>query len=183
MSRITWLALLAVVTVLSTPAAAQPQRQPNIVVIMGDGIGMWNIGAYHRGMMAGQTPNLDKIAKEGMLFTDYFYAEAELHSGSRELHYRGVTDPHRHYHGRPGWRVGRPAGRGGNHCDGVEIDGLRHRPVRRKPPWRQERVPADCPWLRRILRLLVSPRCDGRPGASRLSAEPVECRRPAQHGS
>ena len=43
MSRITWLALLAVVTVLSTPAAAQQQRPPNIVVIMGDDIGMWNI--------------------------------------------------------------------------------------------------------------------------------------------
>jgi arylsulfatase len=55
MSRMTWPALLAVVTVLSTPAAAQQQRQPNIVVIMGDDIGMWNIGAYHRGMMAGRT--------------------------------------------------------------------------------------------------------------------------------
>ena len=42
---------------------------------MGDDIGIWNIGAYHRGMMAGRTPNLDKLAAEGMLFTDY-YAEA-----------------------------------------------------------------------------------------------------------
>src|SRR5471030_1007752 len=55
-------------------------RQPNIVVIMGDDIGMWNIGAYHRGMMAGKTPNLDKIAAEGMLFTDY-YAEASCTAG------------------------------------------------------------------------------------------------------
>ena len=47
---------------------------------MGDDIGMWNIGAYHRGMMAGKTPNLDKIAKEGMLFTDY-YAEASCTAG------------------------------------------------------------------------------------------------------
>ena len=80
MSRMTWLALLAAVTVLSTPAAAQQQQKPNIVVIMGDDIGMWNIGAYHRGMMAGRTPNLDKIAKEGMLFTDY-YAEASCTAG------------------------------------------------------------------------------------------------------
>ena len=57
--------------------AAKP---PNIVVIMGDDIGMWNIGAYHRGLMAGRTPNLDKIAKEGMLFTDY-YAEASCTAG------------------------------------------------------------------------------------------------------
>ena len=54
--------------------------KPNIVFIMGDDIGMWNIGAYHRGMMAGKTPNLDKIAKEGMLFTDY-YAEASCTAG------------------------------------------------------------------------------------------------------
>jgi arylsulfatase A-like enzyme len=55
-------------------------KPPNIVVIMGDDIGMWNIGAYHRGVMAGTTPNLDKIAKEGMLFTDY-YAEASCTAG------------------------------------------------------------------------------------------------------
>ena len=47
---------------------------------MGDDIGMWNIGAYHRGMMAGRTPNLDKIAAEGMMFTDY-YAEASCTAG------------------------------------------------------------------------------------------------------
>ncbi|HEX2337996.1 MAG TPA: arylsulfatase [Hyphomicrobiaceae bacterium] len=68
-----------------TPAAAQAppagqQQRPNIVVIMGDDIGIWNIGAYHRGMMAGRTPNLDKIAAEGMLFTDY-YAEASCTAG------------------------------------------------------------------------------------------------------
>ena len=74
------LALLAVVIVASVPASAQQQQKPNIVVIMGDDIGMWNIGAYHRGMMAGRTPNLDKIAKEGMLFTDY-YAEASCTAG------------------------------------------------------------------------------------------------------
>ena len=45
----------------AAPALAQTKK-PNIVVIMGDDIGMWNIGAYHRGMMAGTTPNLDKLA-------------------------------------------------------------------------------------------------------------------------
>ncbi|MDF2812598.1 MAG: sulfatase [Microvirga sp.] len=63
-----------------TPAAAQAPARPNIVVIMGDDIGIWNIGAYHRGMMAGRTPNLDKLAAEGMLFTDY-YAEASCTAG------------------------------------------------------------------------------------------------------
>ena len=64
-----------------SPALAQaPAAKPNIVVIMGDDIGIWNIGAYHRGMMAGRTPNLDKLANEGMLFTDY-YAEASCTAG------------------------------------------------------------------------------------------------------
>jgi arylsulfatase A-like enzyme len=61
-------------------AAQQRAQRPNIVVIMGDDIGIWNIGAYSRGMMAGRTPNLDKLANEGMLFTDY-YAEASCTAG------------------------------------------------------------------------------------------------------
>src|SRR5215469_14146450 len=61
-------------------APGQAADKPNIVFIMGDDIGIWNIGAYHRGMMAGRTPNLDRLAKEGMLFTDY-YAEASCTAG------------------------------------------------------------------------------------------------------
>jgi arylsulfatase len=60
--------------------AAPAGAKPNILVIMGDDIGMWNIGAYHRGMMAGRTPNLDQMAAEGMIFTDY-YAEASCTAG------------------------------------------------------------------------------------------------------
>ena len=73
-------ALLAAVTVATAPAAAQQPQKPNIVMIMGDDIGIWNIGAYHQGMMAGRTPNLDKLAAEGMRFTDY-YAEAAWAAG------------------------------------------------------------------------------------------------------
>ena len=75
--------LLASASARVAPAgakAAQEGKKPNILFIMGDDIGMWNIGAYHRGMMAGRTPNLDKMAKEGMLFTDY-YAEASCTAG------------------------------------------------------------------------------------------------------
>jgi len=77
-----WLGLLALVCaapVTSAPATAQQQR-PNIVVVMGDDIGWFNIGAYHQGIMAGRTPNLDKLAAEGMRFTDY-YAEASCTAG------------------------------------------------------------------------------------------------------
>jgi hypothetical protein len=55
-------------------------KKPNIVFIMGDDVGWFNIGAYHRGMMAGKTPNLDKLAAQGMLFTDY-YAEPSCTAG------------------------------------------------------------------------------------------------------
>jgi arylsulfatase A-like enzyme len=68
-------------TAASAPAAAQQQqRPPNILVIMGDDVGWFNIGAYHRGIMSGKTPNLDKLASEGMTFTDY-YAEASCTAG------------------------------------------------------------------------------------------------------
>jgi len=59
---------------------ATPVRKPNILVIMGDDIGWFNIGAYHQGIMSGKTPNLDKLAAEGMRLTDY-YAEASCTAG------------------------------------------------------------------------------------------------------
>src|SRR5438270_7127695 len=76
------LTLLSFFAVGSATAQAQAAgaKKPNIVVIMGDDVGWFNIGAYHRGMMSGKTPNLDKLAKEGMLFTDY-YAEASCTAG------------------------------------------------------------------------------------------------------
>ncbi len=73
------LALLAAVMAAGAPASAQ-QQKPNIIVIMGDDIGWFNIGAYHQGMMASRTPNLDRLAAEGMRFTDY-YAEASCTAG------------------------------------------------------------------------------------------------------
>ena len=56
------------------PAAAQTaaQKRPNIVVIWGDDIGYWNISAYNLGMMGYKTPNIDRIAREGALFTDWY---------------------------------------------------------------------------------------------------------------
>jgi arylsulfatase A-like enzyme len=61
-------------------ATKESQRPPNIVFIMGDDIGWFNVSAYHRGIMAGRTPNLDRMASEGVLFTDY-YAEASCTAG------------------------------------------------------------------------------------------------------
>ena len=61
--------LVSAAAVMATPATAQPQK-PNIVVIMGDDIGFWNISTYNRGMMGYRTPNIDRIANEGAVFTD-----------------------------------------------------------------------------------------------------------------
>ncbi len=55
-------------------------KKPNILFIMGDDVGWFNIGAYHQGIMSGKTPNLDRLAREGMRFTDY-YAEASCTAG------------------------------------------------------------------------------------------------------
>ena len=48
------------------------QKRPNILVIFGDDVGYWNISAYNRGMMGYRTPNIDQLAKQGAVFTDYY---------------------------------------------------------------------------------------------------------------
>jgi len=60
--------------------SAFAQKKPNIVVFWGDDVGMWNISAYHNGMMGGTTPNIDRIANEGALFTDH-YAQQSCTAG------------------------------------------------------------------------------------------------------
>jgi len=77
-TRMPWLVCLwMLVTALQLNGQ---QTKPNIVVIMSDDVGWFNIGAYNQGIMAGRTPNLDKLASEGMRFTDY-YAEASCTAG------------------------------------------------------------------------------------------------------
>jgi arylsulfatase len=70
----------AVETAVAQAQQAAPSGKPNILVIMGDDVGWFNIGAYHQGIMSGKTPNLDKLAADGMRFTDY-YAEASCTAG------------------------------------------------------------------------------------------------------
>ena len=67
-------ALALCMTTLPTQVRANPAqaKKPNILVIYSDDVGIWNISAYHRGMMGGRTPNIDRIAREGALFTDYY---------------------------------------------------------------------------------------------------------------
>ena len=123
------------------PAPAQ-QQKPNILVIMGDDVGWFNIGAYHRGIMAGKTPNLDQVASDGMMFTDY-YAEASCTAGraafiTGQLPIRtGLTTV-----GQAGADIGmRDAAP--TIATVVRSMGLHDGPVRQEPSRRPEQIPAD----------------------------------------
>ena len=72
-------ALVAVVGYFASTVEAQ-EKPPNIVVIMGDDVGWFNLSCYHQGIMSGRTPNLDRLASQGVRFTDY-YAEASCTAG------------------------------------------------------------------------------------------------------
>jgi len=79
-ARVRSLALGLAVCLVWIAGSASAADKPNILVIMGDDVGWFNVGAYHRGMMSGKTPNLDKLASQGVMFTDY-YAEASCTAG------------------------------------------------------------------------------------------------------
>jgi arylsulfatase len=65
--------VVAVAALIATPAPARAQaRKPNILIIWGDDIGQFNISAYNMGMMGYKTPNIDRIGKEGAIFTDWY---------------------------------------------------------------------------------------------------------------
>ena len=64
-------AICGLLTLCTTAASAQ-QKKPTILVSWGDDIGTWNISHNNRGMMGYRTPNIDRIAKEGLAFTDYY---------------------------------------------------------------------------------------------------------------
>ena len=75
LKRQVWLGIMAVLaatTLASVPVAAQQSQRPNILFIMGDDIGLMQVGAYHRGWSLGETPNIDRISREGATFTDYY---------------------------------------------------------------------------------------------------------------
>jgi arylsulfatase len=78
--NISRLILVAVAVTLSAGVAAAQDRKPNILVIWGDDIGWQNVSAYGMGTMADTTPNIDRIANEGIKFTDH-YAQPSCTAG------------------------------------------------------------------------------------------------------
>ena len=147
-----------------------PEGKPNILVIWGDDIGITNLSCYSDGLMGYRTPNIDRIADEGMRFTDS-YGEQSCTAG-RAAFITGQsvfrTGPEQGRH--PGRR--HRASRRGPHdrraaqaprvCDGT---------VRQEPPRRQERVPADRARVRRVLRQPLPPQRRGGAGAAELALD------------
>ena len=64
--------LVSVLAFTTTFAAQAADKKPNILILWGDDIGWWNVSAYNHGQMGYQTPNIDRIAKEGAMFTDWY---------------------------------------------------------------------------------------------------------------
>src|SRR5262245_50803137 len=74
-----WLGVLAACVAAVTasgPAAAQQQQKPNILFIMGDDIGWMQPSIYHRGLMVGETPNIDRIGRVGEMYVEYVDIES-----------------------------------------------------------------------------------------------------------
>ena len=115
------------------PTHAQ-QTKPNILVIWGDDIGQFNVGAYNMGVMGYKTPNIDTIARGGGLHR--LVRPAIVHGRPRGVHHGSVADSHRPHQGRParcarGHEEGRPDHR--HAAEGARVhDGA----VRQEPPWR-----------------------------------------------
>ena len=161
--------------------------KPNILIIWGDDIGQSNLSCYSNGLMGYRTPNIDRVAAEGALFTDY-YAEQSCTAGraafiTGQNPYRtGLTKV-----GLPGAPLGLQA-RGPDDRDRAQGAGLRHRPVRQEPPRRPRRAPAHHARLRRVLRQPVSPqrrrgtRTAGLSEGSRVPQEVRAARRAAHLG-
>ena len=122
--------------------AKQEQKKPNILILWGDDIGIWNISHFSRGMMGYRTPNIDRIAKEGVTFTDY-YAQQSCTAGRACFITRPEPDPHGPDQGRHARRHGRPAEGRPDHRRAAQAARLRHRPVRQEPSRRSGRIPAD----------------------------------------
>ena len=155
-SRSRWFAGFAVVAMIcaaliSASPAAAADKKPNILIIWGDDIGFWNVSAYNQGMMGYKTPNIDRIAKEGVLFTDW-YGQQSCTAGRAAF----IT-------GQNGFRtgllkVGLPGAKEGLQARDVTIAaaaqgaGLHDRAVRQEPSRRPRRAPAHRARIRRVLR-------------------------------
>ena len=151
--------------------SADKAKKPNIVVIWGDDIGQSNLSVYTKGMMGYQTPNIDRIANEGMLFTDY-YAEQSCTAGRSAF----ITGQSVFRTGLS--KVGMPGAKQGLSPEDPTIaellkkQGYATGQFGKESPGRPQRVPAHSARVRRVLRQSLPPERGGRARVVRLPQGP-----------
>ena len=158
-SRTVWLVLLTLFCAMATALPALAQAKPNILFIMGDDIGWMQPSIYHRGLMVGETPNIDRIGQRrrdlhGLL------RRAELHRRAQRLLHRHASAAHRH---DPAAAARQPVLSAARHAGAGEVPArprLQHRRVRQEPPGRPHRRAADRARLPGVLGLPLPPRRD-----------------------
>jgi hypothetical protein len=126
------LALCFVVGILSLQGAHAQAKKPNILVIMGDDIGWYNASIYNRCDIGYETPNIDRIGKEGRSLPELVWT-AKLYCRPRRILHRSVTHPDWAHQGRSPRRHGRPPAAGPDRSRGPQGSGLRHRAIRQEP--------------------------------------------------
>jgi alkaline phosphatase len=151
-------------SVAAAPAAEQKapaKKKPNILVIWGDDIGQFNVSAYNMGMMGYKTPNIDRIGREGAVFTDWYGQQsctagrAAFITGQSPIR-TGLT------------KVGLPGAPEGMRKEDptlatlLKAQGYATGAVRQEPPRRPRRDAADRARLRRVLRQPLPPQRRGR---------------------
>ena len=129
--------------------------RPNILFIMADDIGWFNVSCYNHGIMGYRTPNIDRIAKEGAMFTDFYGQQsctagrAAFITGQSPIR-TGLTKV-----GTPGATLGLSA-EDPSVAQFMKNFGYCNRPVRQESPWRPQRAFAHGSRIRRILRQSLS---------------------------
>ena len=131
--------LIATAALFSAVAPAQAQdKKPNILFIMGDDIGWMQPSCYHRGLMVGETPNIDRIANEGGIIMTLL-RRAELHRRAQRLLHRNASAAHGH---DPAAVPGQPVLPAAWHAGARQVPArsrLHHRRVRQEPSGRPYR--------------------------------------------
>ena len=143
-------------------------KPPNILVIWGDDIGISNLSCYTHGLMGYQTPNIDRIAKEGMMFTDS-YGEQSCTAGRSSFITGQSVLAHRPLQGRHSGRAAAGMQREiVTIADLFKNQGYATGQFGKNHLGDLNNIPADRPRLRRVLRQSLSPQCRGRAGNVRL---------------
>src|ERR1700733_10072055 len=126
---------------------AQAAKKPNILVIFGDDVGITNLSAYTHGLVGYHTPNIDRIAKEGTMFTDYYGENSCTAGRSTFITGQCCLRTGLSKVGAPGAPVGLQKG-DITIAQAIKPLGYATGQFGKEPPGRQERVPADESWLR-----------------------------------